>query len=290
MLDSKLSKKINDFVYQKPRTIQEIGLLINKNWRTANSYIKKISEEQGTISVRTFREGTRGALKIVFWNNIENIHSSELQEKLFRKIESSKRKTDFSPSEIYQFVEKKNKALKIMNEKEYTSKKNFEDFTNLLKSATSQILFFSGNLTFSNFESHDIKIRKIIEDLSKNNVRSKILTRVELPGLQNIKNVLGINNRIGKKMIEIRHSLQPLRTTIIDNKVAVFKETFYPSNYEKDELDETKFLLYYIYDPEWIEWLKKVFFNFYRISVDAEKRIEDFDHPTNIWLGKKKKF
>lgn len=289
MLDSKLAKKINDFVYQKPRTIQEIALLIHKNWRTANSYVEKIEGEQGTLSVRTFRKGTRGALKIVFWNNIENIHSSELQEKLFRRIELNRRKRDFSPSEIYQFVDKDKKALKIMNEKEYTSEKNFEDFTNLLKSANSQILFFSGNLTFSNLEHHDIKIRKIIEDLSKNHVSSKILTRVELPGLQNIKNVLGINNRLGKKMIEIRHARQPLRVTIIDNKVAVFKESFYPNNYEKDELDEAKFLLYYIYDPEWIEWLQKVFFNIYRVSVDAERRIDDFDYPTHAWLGKKKK-
>jgi hypothetical protein len=41
MLDNKTIKKINDFVYQKPRTIQEIALLIRKNWRTANSYIDR---------------------------------------------------------------------------------------------------------------------------------------------------------------------------------------------------------------------------------------------------------
>ena len=74
MLDSKIIKKINNFVYQKPRTIQEISLLIKKNWRTADRYVEQISKEQGTLLVRTFREGTRGALKIVFWNNIEKIH------------------------------------------------------------------------------------------------------------------------------------------------------------------------------------------------------------------------
>jgi len=288
MLDQNTIKKINDFVYQKPRTIQEVSLLINKNWRTANSYVDKIAEQYGTLSIKIFREGTRGALKIVFWNNIENIHSSELQEKLFRKIESARRKTDFSPSEIYQFIDKNKKALKIMNEKEYTSKKNFEDFKNLLKSANSHLLFFSGNLTFSNIGHHDIKIREVIEDLGKHNISSKILTSVEMPGIQNIKNILAINERLGKKIIEVRHARQPLRATIIDNKVIVFKETFNPKDYQEDELKEKTFLLYYVYDPEWIEWLQKVFFNIYRTSVNAETRIQDFDHPTKAWLGSKK--
>ena len=68
MLDTKTIKKINDFVYTKPRTIQEIAHLIRKNWRTANNYVDKIAKESGAISVRTFRGGTRGALKIVYWS------------------------------------------------------------------------------------------------------------------------------------------------------------------------------------------------------------------------------
>src|SRR3989344_9017902 len=102
MFDSNISKRINDFVYQKPRTIQEIAHLIGKNWRTANSYIEKIEKEQGTLSTRMFREGTRGALKIVFWNSIEKIHSNTFQERLFKQIESSRYKDDFSPLDLYQ--------------------------------------------------------------------------------------------------------------------------------------------------------------------------------------------
>ena len=109
VFDSRIAKKINDFVYQKPRTIQEIALLIGKNWRTADSYVERISQEQGTISTKTFREGTRGALKIAFWNNIEKIHSSSFQERLFKQIESGKGKRDFSPSDIYQYVDKTKK-------------------------------------------------------------------------------------------------------------------------------------------------------------------------------------
>jgi hypothetical protein len=102
VLDSKIAKQINDFVYTKPRSILEIAQFIGKNWRTADSYVEKISNEQGTISTRTFRGGTRGALKIVYWNTIDRIHSSSFQEKLFRKIESGIEKTDFDPLDIYQ--------------------------------------------------------------------------------------------------------------------------------------------------------------------------------------------
>ncbi len=276
MLNRDIVKKINDFVYQKPRTIQEIALLIKKNWRTANSYIERIEKEEGTISTRTFRQGTKGALKIVFWNQIEKIHSSEFQQRLFNQIQAGRRKEDFSPSEIYQFISNNKKSLKLLKDKEYASKQNFDDFKNLLLSAKSQILFFSGNLTFSNIKYHDEKIQQIIEKLAEKNISTKILTRVEIPGLENIKNILAINDKIGKKIIEIRHCFQPLRTTIIDNKIAVFKEVKDPRDYPKEELTKKIYILYHIHDQEWVEWLQKVFFNLFRTSISVEKRIEDF--------------
>ena len=88
MLDKKTIKKINDFVFSKPRTIQEIAELIGKNWRTADSYVNKIAEE-GTIAVRTFRGGTKGALKIVYWN-INPVQISSFQERLMKQIEAGR--------------------------------------------------------------------------------------------------------------------------------------------------------------------------------------------------------
>ena len=70
MLTKEIVRKVNEFVYTKPRSINEIAELLGVNWRTANRYVEKISREEGTISTRVFREGTPGALKIVFWNNI----------------------------------------------------------------------------------------------------------------------------------------------------------------------------------------------------------------------------
>jgi len=277
MLTTQITKKINDFVYIKPRTVEEIAQYIGKNWRTANRYIERIAEEQGTISIRTYREGTRGALKVVFWNNIERIHSSSFQERLFKQIESGRRKNDFTPSDIYQYVDKNKKSAAIMDHKKYSSKNNFEDFVNYLRQAKSQILFFSGNLTWSNVGYHDKKILEVVEELAKQGVSIKILTRVELPGLESIKNILAINDKIGRQVIEIRHCYQPLRATIIDKKYARFKEIMKASDYTKEELKEDVYILYEIRDQEWIEWLHKVFWNLFRTSTPAEKRINEIE-------------
>ena len=277
MLNTELVKKIQEFVYQKPRTVQEIAQLIRKNWRTADRYVERIIDEYGTLSIRTFREGTRGALKIVFWQELEKLNATEFQERLFKQIESGRKKEDFSPSEIYQYVGKDKKEAAILLEDEYSSKKNFEDFEKLLREAKSSIMFFSGNLTFSNMNYHDKKILQVIEELAKKGISTKILTRVEIAGIENIKNILAINNKIGKNMIEIRHCFQPLRATLIDNKIAVFKEIKDPKQYSKDELKQKINILYYIYDKEWNEWLQKIFWNLFRSSISAEKRVEDIE-------------
>lgn len=275
MLDRETIKKINEFVYAKPRSVDEIAKYISVNWRTANRYVEKISNEEGAISSKVFREGTRGALKVVFWNNIEKLHASEVQERLFKQIQLGRKKEDFSPSEIFHFVDKKKKKLKIMDEKKYSSASNFKDFAGMLRGAKRQVLFFSGNLTFSNMTYHDKKIRDILEELSKEKISSKILTRVELAGIENIKSTLSINRRVGYDAIEIRHCYQPLRTTIVDEKVAIFKEILDPQIYAKGELKEKMSILYYIYDEDWIGWLQKIFWSLFRSSLDARERVEE---------------
>ncbi|UCG95161.1 MAG: hypothetical protein JSV92_03910 [archaeon] len=275
MLDKETAGKINEFVYTKPRSIDEIARHIGVNWRTANRYVEKISSEEGTISVRVFRKGTRGSLKVVFWNNIEKLHASEVQERLFKQIQAGRKKGDFSPSEIFQFVDSKKKKLKIMDEKEYSSASNFRDFAGMLRGAKRQVLFYSGNLTFSNMAHHDKKIRDILEELGKEKISSKVLTRVELAGIENIKNILSINERVGHDAVEVRHCYQPLRTTIVDDKLAAFKEILNPQIYAKGELKEKMFILYYVYDEDWIEWLQKVFWNLFRSSLDAKSRIRE---------------
>lgn len=276
MLEKQTIQKVNDFVYSRPRTVAEIATLLKVNWRTANRYVDKIEKEEGTVSVRVFRGGTPGALKVVFWNNVERLHASEIQERLYKQIEVGRNRRDFSPSEIYQFVDEKKRKLRVMTEKEHNSNSNFKDFASSLRSAEKQILFFSGNLTFSRMSSHDQNIRKIMEELGKKKIFSKVLTRVEVPGIENIQDVLSINDRLGFDVVEIRHCYQPLRTTVIDSKIATMKEILDPKDYAEGELKQKLIFIYTIYDEHWIEWLQKIFWDLFRKSIDAQKRLQQF--------------
>ena len=66
MLNNETIKKIENFVYSKPRSVSEVAKHLNKNWRTIDRYVKEIEKEFGTVATRTFRGGTRGALQIVY--------------------------------------------------------------------------------------------------------------------------------------------------------------------------------------------------------------------------------
>lgn len=267
MLTNDIIKQINDFVYAKPRTMQEISELLNINWRTADAYVERIAKEQGTIGMRTFRGGTRGALKVVFWNNLEKIHSHVAQEKLFQSIIQGKHKTDFSAFDIYQYVDEAKRQALVGNED--------PNFSNTLSSAQEQILFFSGNLSWINTTSGKNKVLSMLEDLAQHNISIKILTRIELPGIENIMNVEAINHRLGKEAIEIRHGQQPLRGIIVDTKLAQFKEIKDPLDFKQGELNKVLHIVYSIHDEEWIEWSKKVFWHLFRTAIPYQKRIKD---------------
>src|SRR3989344_9003606 len=146
MLTAELAKKINDFVAQQPRTIQEISQLIDKNWRTTENYVSKIALEQGCLAVRTFRGGTRGALKIVYWNLI-NKNQSTFQEMLFNKITTAKTKLDFSPFEIYQYIDEDNRSCFL--EEQEGNLNVHQKIIETMTSAEREDLIFSGDLSWS---------------------------------------------------------------------------------------------------------------------------------------------
>ena len=98
MLTPDLIKAINEYVYKQPRTITEISKLAKVSWITADRYIQLISEKYGTIKLKTFRGGTRGALKIVYWANFEGMRASTAQEILLNKIKKGSKKQDFNSS------------------------------------------------------------------------------------------------------------------------------------------------------------------------------------------------
>jgi len=273
MLNADVIKKIEDFVYNKPRSIQEIAQHLGKNWRTADRYVTEISEEFGTISSRVFREGTRGALKIVYWSSVEKVSHSVFQEKLEQEIFSLKTKEQFSGFDIYQHVPDKDKKILIESELNENTL-DLKELKELLEKAEKQVLIFSGNLSLINLKNKNFDMMKILEDLVKRNIRIKIIGRVDIIGIENVEQILSLNFKHGKENIEMHHREQPVRAFVIDNKVIRIKEIKEPTGKTK-ELNKKIFIFYTIKNKEWAEWLSKIFFKMFSQSVDANKRLEE---------------
>lgn len=270
MLEKEIINKILDFVRQKPRTIQEIAFLIKKNWRTADRYVEIISTETGFISLRTFRQGTRGALKVVFWNALESAKGSAYQEFLLQKIMQGKQKEDFSSFDIYQFVAE-DKREAFLEDKEL-SKNPKINLPKVLLQAKHQVLCFSGNLSWTELGP---EVVKALETLSKNKISIKVLTRVDIVSKKNTELALNMNKRFGWDVFSIRHCQHPLRALIIDDQFFNIKEVLSPV-YHK-ELKEKMFIFYTIKDQEWINWLQKVFWHLWNQSIDAQLRLKALD-------------
>jgi len=277
-------KSICDFVKIRPRSIQEISEHIKRNWRTADRYVEKISDETGFLSTKIFREGTRGALKVVYWSFSEDIHSTSFQNEMVEDIMKCKHKIDFSPFEIYQHVDDKKKkayvqdASKVDSENEVSEK---QDLVGFLRQATKQIMVFSGNLSWINAKQGKIHMLDVIRELAKRNISIKVIARVSMIGVDNVKKLLAINKELGRDIIEIRHRYQPLRTIIVDGKSAKFKEVKNPTFYLEGEVKKKIEIFYDIYDKDWVEWLQKVFWKMFSLATPAEKRIAEIGKIKN---------
>ena len=273
MLDIVTIKTIEDFVYQKPRSIQEIAQHIGKNWRTADRYIGDIEKNFGTLATRVFRGGTRGALKIVYWASVEKISSSVFQERLEKEILRTRRKEDFSAFDIFQHIS--NKAKEVHIEKEKTEERlGFQNIKALFEKVQKQLLIFSGNLSFIHYRQGDQTIFDILDALVKKGTTIKILCRVDFAARENIEKVLALNFKYGKEMIEIHHREHPLRATIVDGKMFHIKEIKEPTG-KIHELDKKIFIFYTIKDKEWSEWLTKIFWKMFAESIGSEKRLRE---------------
>ncbi|MBI4181515.1 MAG: hypothetical protein HY520_00925 [Candidatus Aenigmarchaeota archaeon] len=268
-------RKLTTFVRAKPRTVQEIAHLLGRNWRTADRYADLLAKE-GALSVRTFREGTRGALKVVYWNPQEHIGSSEFQEKLLKALEG-RRKDEFSPFDLYQYVDAKQRHASLHEGR------GGEFMRGSLERAGEQVLSFSGNLSWIHAAERGRRLEDVIRSLAERGVPLKVLCRVTIDSIKNVRALLALNERVGKNMVEIRHCEQPLRGFVIDRTLARFRETRDPAGYERGELDRQVTLFYEIYDPEWVEWVQKVFWYLFRTSLPAEKRIKDLESIRNTY-------
>ena len=262
MLDKDLQRRILDHVQKRPCTVQEIAALTGRNWRTAERYVAQLERETGLIATRTFREGTRGALKVVYWNALEAAKGSAYQERLLRRVLNGSRKEEFSPFDIYQFIGAgKREALQTTEE----FGKGKDD---PLATAQRQVLFLSGNLSWTAAKGNVAAV----ELLARRRVSMKVLTRIDITSQANVERLLAINQRTGWDAIQVRHCAQPLRGIVVDDTIASLKEVFSPSAVR--EAKRKTFLFYRISDEEWIGWLQKAFWHLWDGSVDAATRLE----------------
>lgn len=266
MLDKKEIEKIIKIVKKEPQTVQDIAKYIKKSWVTTNTYLKKIKEDTGLINIKTFRKGTQGALKIVYYCNTDGESGDELKNELLKQIKHARRKTDFDMFEIVQHIENNKKNIKIEEYDE--TKETTKEIAKILRKAQETVYIFSGNLSFLN---QDQTIPKIIEELIKQKVIIKILCRINIASLNNIAQI----NHLLKKypgQIEIKHSFQPLRGFVIDEKIAWFKCEETLKEYKPGELQKNTRIIYEIIDKEWIHWFERVFWNIYRNAIDYQER------------------
>ena len=276
VLSRKVQKEIVAYVQKEPRTIKDIATNIGRSWITADSYVAKIIEETGLLQVKLFRGGTRGALKIAYYNYVESAENEQLQKELFERIRLGQKDEDFDPLDIYQYIStEKKRAFSENYTKVLVSKK--QNLAGLFRSAEHEILCFSGNLSWLNVKEGDVAVVDLLEEVANRDIAIRILARVDIGSRKQIQKVLGINKNLGKKTIDVKHRRQPLRGFIIDNKLVRLKEEKEAGEFKEDELDYNTRVFYELYDEEWVAWLKKVFWALYRFSVPAERRMKEIE-------------
>lgn len=271
MLDKEIVKRIEEFVSRKPRSINEVAEFLGKNWRTADRYIEQIKEDYGSLNVRVFRKGTRGALKVVYYSGLEGKKSNVFQKELEEDIFNGKTKEDFHGFDIYQFVE--DGDVWVKKGKDEIDAGRLGDFISLLRKAKKQVMFFSGNLSFINFKNKKVRVFSVLDDLVKRGVKIKIVCRVDVVGKKNVEKILSLNKKYGNELVEVRHREQPLRVTVVDGKFFNIKEERVPTG-RKNELDKKIFIFYNVYEKKWVEWITNVFWKMFNSSISAEKRLE----------------
>ena len=197
-----------------------------------------------------------------------------VQKRLAEDLRKGTRKRDFSPFDIYQFVDADKKEA-FLEEQSDEGRAISQDVVGLLLSAHKQVLIFAGNFTWSKLMQGNIRVLDVIRDLAKKGIKIRIVGGIHLPAVENIEQVLTINRGLDdKNKIEIRHAFQPLRAIIIDDRIVRIKEIKNPSDYDKPKTKKT-FIFYSIYDPLWIKWLQKIFWSYFNSGDYADARIRE---------------
>lgn len=267
-LTAELAQQIVSFVKQEPKTIQEVSLAIGKSWVTTEKYVSLLSTTSGELKMKTFRKGSRGALKLVYWTGHQTLQSDKAKELLFESILAGKRKPDFDVVDIFQFVPKNKRTASVIIPGTTKGSNHFD----ILSKATSQILFFAGNLSFLTEKQSGKKILKLFESLLEQGVVIQILSRVNVGTLRNIEALKSLLAQYPEQL-SIRHAYQPLRGSIIDGElVRLYGEEQKVQN-KQGELRDDVMVAFDIDDDVWVKWLEQLFWHYWKQSIDYKERI-----------------
>ncbi|MEM3364061.1 MAG: hypothetical protein QXS93_00960 [Candidatus Micrarchaeia archaeon] len=265
MLSPDKIDKIKQLLAQRPHSIIEIANSLEVSWKTADKYIDELCKTDGSISTHVFKNGLRGGLKIVFIT-ADAKNKGQLMKFLYKRIMNANNKTDFSPFELYQYVDEKMKKAFWEAEETTFIEKGHEDINNLLQLAKNEYLSFSGDFSWVQSTEKGKKVMKTIVDVIERGTTIHMLGRIDTKSLNRVEQLLMLNKKFGMDAIDIRHVDQPLRGAIVDDKLVRLVET--PAALKKT-------IYYEIKDPIWIRFVKDIFWDFYKVSVPAEKRIEE---------------
>lgn len=214
-------------------------------------------------------------MKLVYYQNSESIITDDVKERIYSQIRAGRTKRDFDFMEVFQFIPE-NKKRAFTEEFDNENISTNQQIISLFRQAEKQVYCFSGNLSFVNIEEKGTKLLDILEELLKRKIFLKIITKINISSTDNLNKLKLLMNKYPNQ-IDIRHSTQPLRGFIIDDKIARFKDEEYVRTYKKGELYTNIRIFYEFYDSEWILWMQKIFWNLFRASTDYLIRIKEIE-------------
>ncbi|MBW2970760.1 hypothetical protein KY320_01215 [Candidatus Woesearchaeota archaeon] len=271
--------KIIKAVKKEPLTVQAVSQIIGKSWVTTDKYLDYIKDKTGLINIKTFRKGTQAALKIVYYETREAKLGDDIKDNLMQKIQHLTHKNQFDFMDAFQFVDSSKKKSSFEH---YSSKASITDqrLFELLDKVQRSLFVFSGNLSFLSLQHNNRSVANVLEELVEKKVFVKILMRVTVSSLSNIKKIehLLIEH---PEFIEIRHRWQPLRGFLMDDNIARFKNEEHLQDYRQGELASNARIFYEVYDKQWITWLERVFWSMYNTSITYNRRIKEIENLIN---------